>query len=288
MSITHPIGGMLLLAVTATCAIGQQREGDRQNTQSSQELQQSQSLQQSQQNSRQGSSAQSGQTQQLDRYLAQWLRASNEAEIKLAQMGEQKSQNEQVKQFAQMLVQDHQQLSQKLQQLASQGPGAQSQPGQSQPGQSQSSQRSSQSQPGQSQSGQSQPGQSQPGQSQSGQSQSQLGQSQSGSMSSGTEAQKLVQIHEQIASKRVESLMKGLEEKQAGEFDQAFMGLQVLHHMAMLETLQVMQQQSGGKLRETLTQAEQSVQQHLDKASQLSQELSQTDTASRQNQTERR
>ncbi len=59
--------------------------------------------------------AQSG----VDRYLASCLSVNNNGEIQIAQFAEQHAQNEQVKQFAQQLVKDHQQLQQQIQKLPS-------------------------------------------------------------------------------------------------------------------------------------------------------------------------
>ena len=63
-----------------------------------------------------------GQRGQLgDQGLVRWIAAGNEAEIRVNENAQQKAQNEQVKQFAQKMVEEHTKLGQQLQQAAAQG-----------------------------------------------------------------------------------------------------------------------------------------------------------------------
>lgn len=55
---------------------------------------------------------------QLDKLFLKQTAVDNTFEIQLSQLAEQKAQDQKVKQFAQMLVQDHQQAKQQLQQVA--------------------------------------------------------------------------------------------------------------------------------------------------------------------------
>lgn len=55
---------------------------------------------------------------QLTDYFADKLMLANQSEIELSQIAAQKSSNQEVKQFAEKLIQEHRQLDQKLQQLA--------------------------------------------------------------------------------------------------------------------------------------------------------------------------
>src|SRR5690606_19278496 len=61
--------------------------------------------------------------------------------------------------------------------------------------------------------------------------------------------------------------------KQGEEFDQAFMALQVLGHMQMSDTLEVLQTETSGQLQQIIQQAHQSVQQHLQEAQQIHDQL---------------
>jgi predicted outer membrane protein len=57
-------------------------------------------------------------SQEVEHYLANCLLIKNQAEIDIAEFAQQHAQNEQAKQFAQQMIQDHRQFAQKLQQLA--------------------------------------------------------------------------------------------------------------------------------------------------------------------------
>ena len=77
----------------------------------------------------------------LQGYLVTKLMLANNAEIQTSQIATEKAQHQSVKQFAQKMIQEHQQLNQKLQQLQSgQDQSGQDQPGQSQPGAAQTQQ----------------------------------------------------------------------------------------------------------------------------------------------------
>jgi len=65
-----------------------------------------------------GSTA-SGAAQSVDNYLANCLQIKNNAAIKINEFAEGRAQNPQVKQFAEKITQDHQQLAQRLSQLTS-------------------------------------------------------------------------------------------------------------------------------------------------------------------------
>lgn len=68
-----------------------------------------------------GRTAASRQENDLNTFIASCLLIGNQEEVAVAQMAIDRAQNEQVKKFAQMLVDDHQQVIQQLQPLAKQG-----------------------------------------------------------------------------------------------------------------------------------------------------------------------
>jgi hypothetical protein len=90
----------------------------------------------------------------------------------------------------------------------------------------------------------------------------------------------------QIETQFTAKLKEGLQKKQAAQFDQTFMGLQVLGHMRMVEALDVMQQQASGEFQQTLQQALDTTRQHLAKAEQINQTLEKTSVAARPDVTE--
>jgi putative membrane protein len=62
-----------------------------------------------------------GATASVEDYLANCLLIHNKGEIEINQFAEGRSQNEEVKQFAQHMIRDHQQLAQKLERVAQSG-----------------------------------------------------------------------------------------------------------------------------------------------------------------------
>ena len=85
------------------------------------QAQQNQQQQQQEQQARQAGAQEPGaQSQNMDEEFVKDAAADNMFEVKLGQFIEQRVQDPQIKQFAQMLVQDHQQAQQQLQQAAEQ------------------------------------------------------------------------------------------------------------------------------------------------------------------------
>jgi predicted outer membrane protein len=223
-----------------------------------------------------------GQTQDVERYLASCLLAKNQAEIELAQFAQQQAQNPEVQQFAQQMIQDHQQIVQQLQQVAGQQGGRTEQ---------RTSTNTSQSRDASSQNGAQRqtddtarlPGSSGAGQSESrnalGSSTSLQTESQSrsltalGSSQDRTAFEQLIQIDRQIVEREGQAVREELQQKQGAEFDKAFMGTAVHAHVHMLAALETIEQQGQGQLAQVVQQARPMVQQHLDHAKQLKQQL---------------
>ena len=190
---------------------------------------------------------QAGEGQKLDKYLAGCLLMKNQAEIELSQFGQQQAQNPQVKQFAQMLVQEHQQLSQQLKQIAGQQTGLQA--GRQRVGAA-------------------------------GQTDTQRTQQDPTARAERTPAgqegqiiNQLEDVNRQITQRCLEMTKEKLQEKQGAEFDKAFLGTQISMHIDSLAALEVIQQEASGQLAQVAQQAAQTVEQHLEQAEQLMQQL---------------
>jgi predicted outer membrane protein len=216
-------------------------------------------------------------SQEVEYYLAKCLLLKNQGEIELAQLAQQQSQNPQVKQFAQKMVQDHTKLVQQLQQLA----GARGEYGRTTesttPDATPGAVRQSDAQrnagdttrlPGS-------PGATQPGNqiANQGLAGTTPGAPQ-GTMQSSA-LHHLAQIEQQIAEHCKQAFRDELQQKQGIEFDKAFVGSQIGGHMHMLSALAVIGQQTQGQLAQVAQQAQPTVQQHLDHAKQLMQQLEQ-------------
>jgi predicted outer membrane protein len=198
---------------------------------------------------------QAGQSQKLDKYLASCLLIKNKAEVELSRFGAQQAENPQVKQFAQMLVEDHQQMIPKLEQIAGGQAGQSSRQRVGAAGQT-DAQRTRQDADTQ----------------RTAQDATTRSEQEYGSAGSDI-TQQLQQIDKQITQRCLEMTKEKLQEKQGAEFDKAFVGCQIGAHIDSLAALEVIQQQSSGQLAQVAQQASQTVEQHLQQAEQLMQQL---------------
>jgi predicted outer membrane protein len=190
--------------------------------------------------------------QEVEQFLAQCLLTKNQGEVEIAQFAAERSQNPQVKQFAQMLIQDHRAAVQRLQGLT--GAQASTQPdGNIRPaGFTGQEGRQQTAQPGAVQAG----GSTRP------------------SAGGGDAAlRELATIERQVAERSQQALREKLQSKQGAEFDQCFVGSQVFGHMQMLATLEVVQQQASGQLRQLAQESHPKVKHHLEQAEQLAEQL---------------
>jgi predicted outer membrane protein len=210
-------------------------------------------------------------SQEVEYYLAKCLLFKNQAEIELAQLAQQQSQNPEVKQFAQKMVQDHSKFVQQLQPLA----GARGESGRAPGTPAENRQFDAQRNAGDTTRLPGSPGATQPGNqiANQGLAGTTPGAAQ-GTMQSGALHQ-LAQIELQIAEHCKQAMRDELQQKQGIEFDKAFVGSQIGGHMHMLSALEVIGRQTQGQLAQVAQQAQPTVQQHLDHAKQLMQQLEQ-------------
>jgi predicted outer membrane protein len=207
-----------------------------------------------------------GQTQEVEKFLAGCLLAKNKAEIEFAQLAQQQSQNPQVKQFAQMLEQDHQKIVQQLEQLAGGQASQTSTRTDSQSQISASGQNDAQRQPSDTTRLPGSPGATQTTRSQT-QTEAYGSQEMTGPIA------QLAQIEKQIGERQKQAMLDELQQKSGAEFDKCYVGSQVSSHMQSLAALEVISQQQQGKLAQVAQQAQPTVQQHLDHAKQLAKQL---------------
>ena len=161
------------------------------------------------------------------------------------------SKENEVKQFADKLIQDHTQFLQQLARFAGNQPGAMGgQPGEQrterQPGQP--------GQPGQYGQG-GQPGQ--PGA---------MAQAQGGQPN-------FLAIKQQVSQKALELTKNELEKKEGVEFDRCFVAQQIGAHIWALATLEVFKDQASPDLRSVIEKGIQTTQEHLDHAKRLADNL---------------
>lgn len=200
------------------------------------------------------------QEQQVERYLAGCLLTNNQAEIEIAQIAQKQSQNPEVKQFAEMLVKDHGELTQKLQQLAGSQHGNRAD-GQNDVDRDRNAADTSRA-PGANVTDQARDTNENP------------------SLNPGNRADagggafmQLAAINKKIAERCTQATKEELQSKSGAQFDECFVGTQIGGHMHMLAALEVIGEESQGQLRQVAEDAKPKLQQHLEQAKQLAEQL---------------
>lgn len=207
---------------------------------------------------------------EVEKYLAKCLLLKNNSEIELSQFAQQKAQNPEVKQFAQQMIQDHQQIGQQLQQVAGAQGRAGDQTGAS--GQYDAQRQTSDTTR--------LPGSSGASQATRTETNTSVAQGNPGQQGGDQALMQLAQIEQQIVERSAQMTRDELEQKQGADFDKCFVGAQVGAHMHMLAALETIAQQGEGKLAQAAQQAQPVVQQHLEHAKHLAKQLEQGQTQS--------
>lgn len=274
----------LLLGLTASYA--QQETQTRQERQDSAKQGQKEGEQRSGQRERGSATRERTQTQSAERghgqhgeadltdVLANCLILDNQGEVQISEFGHEQSQNEQVKEFSKMAIDDHTKFIDKLQQFAS-APG---QPREGQRGESTqdrerrestSTNESSGANATEARDGLKREGQETAQQSPRGEGEIQRGfragqdSDQHGKMAA------MGAVMQELNNQMIESCRRELSEKQGAEFDRCYMTKQVAMHQAMLDKLQVYSGHVSPELQQTLQEGQQTTQQHLAHAKEI-------------------
>jgi len=227
-----------------------------------------------------------GQAGSSDHLIVEWLRVGIEGEIALGNLASKRAQNDRVKDFAKMMVEDHGKYVQELQQAAGQGGGA---PGAAQPGN-----RSGRTTPGREGNSGGGPGDDTPAgapagvpgsaaagsgsRPASGTSGTRTGfggaaSSTSSASSSSHSDNDAIQLKEEIGKQCVENATRDLSSKQGAQFDKAYIGQQIAAHGDMLATLQVFERHASGQLKDVINKGIQTTQHHKQEAEKIMAEL---------------
>ncbi len=235
-----------------------------------------------------------GPNQAVDHYLAGCLLAKNEAEVQLSELAQQKSENAEVKQFAQKMIQDHRKMIEQLQPLAGMQGGANRQVPGAFGAQSEAQGRSEATE------GRSTDTTALPGSSGATQTISPSGTIAAapriGTLSDATAARnaagsapsgvgngalhQLMQIERQIGERCLQATRDEMQQRSGAEFDKCYVGNAISAHVHALAELQVIGQQTQGTLAQVAQQAQPTVQQHLEQAKQLMKQLEGQSTSS--------
>jgi predicted outer membrane protein len=207
-----------------------------------------------------GERGQSSGASSTDAELAACLLVDNQNEIALSQLATQRAQSEDVKRFAQQMIQEHQQLGQTLEQFAGRGSQTSQATQQSNPSQNaalprdagQIAQRPSQGTLAQA---------DRPGQGANITS-FKLDTSRDGGLN-------LVSLKQELGAQCLQSARQELDQKQGSEFDMCFMGMQIAGHMKVIDELKVAQNHASPEFRSKLSDAQKTAEGHLDHAKQI-------------------
>jgi predicted outer membrane protein len=201
-----------------------------------------------------------GQGNKLDQHLAACLTLGNQEEIALAQFAQEKAQNPQVKQFAQMMIEEHQQAVSKLQQavpqLASlnlQLKGAQGAGARSASGERAAATAATRG----------------------------TATDQTASATSGTQRgaapaqgdQQMLELGRAIKEECLALTQAELGRKQGADFDKCYMAQQVGAHIAMLAELKAGQRFASNQLKPILQEGTQMTEHHLAQARTITEQL---------------
>jgi len=217
-------------------------------------------------NYRAAQAAVGGQNSAVDHFLANCLLGQNKGEVELSEIAVQKSENAEVKQFAQKMIQDHNKLIEQLQPLAMMQGGAKTEGRTS----------STTALPGSSAASQTIPpsGTSAtipPSDATSGTTASPY--ATTTAAAGGSAVHELMQVERQINERCLQMARDELQQKSGAEFDKCFVGNAIGAHAHALAALEVIGKQRQGQLAQVAQQAQPTVQQHFDHAKQLMKQL---------------
>lgn len=171
---------------------------------------------------------------EANRLLATWLVADGRLEIEVSQLAQQRAQRPDVKDFAQRMITDHRQLVEKLQPFASPVDIGRAHPDGGAAGAD--------------------------------------GDPREAAARAGDFDH--VALVEELGKEYLQTARKVLGEKQGEELDRVFMHMAVAHHMKTLDTMKVFRKHASGELEGVIRQGMETVQQHLERAKSIAEEMS--------------
>jgi predicted outer membrane protein len=186
-----------------------------------------------------------------DYFFVSCLRSETENEIALAKLAQQRAQSEEVKKFAQQMIQDHTQFLEKLQALAPTEPAG-SAAAAVQPTERQT--RRAEIKVG-------------------GREDVAQDRTARPATASPTGGVDMMQLRKELGQQCLATLTAELERKSGPEFDRCFMGQQLFAHLAMWDALKVFGKHASPELQRTLASAQEQTEQHLQEARKILKDL---------------
>jgi len=211
-----------------------------------------------------GQAGQGSQSDALNQHIAVCLTLGNQEEVALGQFAQERAQDPEVKQFAQMMVQEHQQAVAKLQQAAPQVASMNLQlsgQGGNASGGARNANATNQTT-----------------------SANAANQRTTASGAAGGQHDQMVQLAREVKQKCLELTTADLGQKQGAEFDKCYIGQQLVAHTQMLAHLQAFQQHASAELRPIIQEGTQMTEHHIAQAKQIMEQLNAADAGGAQGQ----
>jgi predicted outer membrane protein len=186
-------------------------------------------------------------SQTIDGQLAACLVLGNEAEVALSRFADKRASSEQVKKFAQQMIEAHTKAAQQLRQFAPQDVSLQLSSSSSDPA------------------------------ARSGQARNETSATAPGSAAGGAPeaniGRKMLTIEREAKQECLELAQKELGEKRGSEFDQCFVGQQIGGHLQMIAALTVFERHVSPDLQRVISEQKKTAEQHLEHAKQIARDL---------------
>jgi predicted outer membrane protein len=248
---TTAVGAAVLMALTVASAQERRQTDQKQDPQRT-------TNRDAQQNPNQATRDQAGRGRtQGDSQLASWLAICNEGEIEIGKFAAERAHSDEVKAFAQKMVDEHTNFLNKLQRMGAMASTTSGQP--ARPGA-----RPEERVPAR-------PGDAAPRKDATGTAQKQPADDTTIRRGYLDPEGRLdfIRIKQEIGRNCVETLKKEFGEKSGAEFDVCYMGHQILAHLEMADTLKVMKNHASPELRDLIASGEKTTKQHLDEAKEI-------------------
>lgn len=194
----------------------------------------------------QGQAGQNAQWQNKDQTIAQCVGLDNQTEITIVKAARDKLQGEKAKDFADMLVKDHQEFLAKLQKIA--------------PNAGKENLESAGDRDNRTTAREGQPAQP-------------AGRQTTAFRGDPNAGLDFMQIHREIAQECIASAKKGLSEKKDSEVDACFVGWQIASHGMMKDKLIVLERHASGELAQLLKEGRETTEKHMKEAEKLMDQL---------------
>lgn len=206
---------------------------------------------------RPGQAGQQTRWQTTDQGLASCIAIANQTEVAISKFAEEKAKNKDVKEFAKMMVKDHQEFLRKLERFAPEAAR-----------EGYLNERT--------ETAAANPARVQPAGGEVKNANSQIQQT-AGTRSDANQPLDMIQLHREVAEECIRSAKLGMNKKDGVEFDECYIGFQIAAHAEMKNKLTVFKRHVSGDLAQVISEGLETTEKHLKKAENLIKDLADSD-----------